>query len=197
MISRITGLLIEKNPPTLVVEVAGIAYEIEAPMSTVYDLPDLGQTVSLYTQLIVREDAHLLFGFLKSDERACFRTLLKVNGIGAKSALAILSALSLSELYSVVSSEDVSSLTKVPGIGKKTAERLILELRDKLVASVNIKDAHVSGAVDDAVSALVSLGYSDRDARSAINQADKDLPLQELIRFALQMMSSPSGRTKK
>src|SRR6056300_223200 len=132
MISRISGILIEKSPPTLVVEVGGMAYEIEVPMSTIYDLPNIGEGVTLHTHLLVREDAHLLYGFGKPEEKIAFRQLLKVNGIGAKIALAILSALSLDELRELVASEDAARLTKVPGIGRKTAERLILELRDKL-----------------------------------------------------------------
>ena len=136
MISQISGVLIGKAPPMLVLEVNGIAYEIEAPMSTIYDLPEVGQKVTLHTHLLVREDAHLLYGFNKSGEKTVFRQLLKVNGIGAKIALAILSALSMDELKSLVDAEDIARLTKVPGIGRKTAERLILELRDKLDLSI-------------------------------------------------------------
>ncbi|MDA0238148.1 MAG: Holliday junction branch migration protein RuvA [Proteobacteria bacterium] len=191
MISRICGVLIEKLPPTLVVEVGGIAYEIEAPMSTIYDLPEIGQQVTLYTHLLVREDAHLLYGFGKPGEKTAFKQLLKVNGIGAKIALAILSALTLNELLSLVASEDVARLTKVPGIGRKTAERLILELRDKLSKpDGSVMSASKPSLVDDAVSALVSLGYSERDARASVLKVKEGLTLPELIRQTLQLISS-------
>ena len=191
MISRICGVLIEKSPPTLVVEVGGIAYEIEAPMSTIYDLPDTGQQVTLYTHLLVREDAHLLYGFGNPGEKITFRQLLKVNGIGAKIALAILSALSLVELRSLVASEDAARLTKVPGIGRKTAERLILELRDKLAKpDGSVMSAAKPSLVDDAISALVSLGYSERDARVSVLKVKEGLTLPEMIRQTLQLISS-------
>lgn len=189
MISRIRGVLIEKAPPNLVVEVGGISYDIEASMGTIYELPDVGQEVVLHTHLAIREDAYLLYGFSKAEERSVFRKLLKVNGIGAKIALAILSALSLSDLLRVIMDEDVLRLTKVPGVGRKTAERLILELRGKLSDDVVGSNGSVSASFsDDAVSALVSLGYSDRDARAAIKNVDSGLPLSEIIRQALKLM---------
>ncbi|MDC1311810.1 Holliday junction branch migration protein RuvA [Burkholderiales bacterium] len=191
MISRITGFLIEKMPPTLVVEVSGIAYEIEAPMSTIYDLPDVGEQVTLYTHLLVREDAHLLYGFGRSGEKTAFRQLLKVNGIGAKIALAILSALSLDELRGLVASEDAVRLTKVPGIGRKTAERLILELRDKIShPDGSVASSPKSSLTEDAISALVSLGYSERDARVSVSKVENGLTLPEIIRQTLQLISS-------
>ena len=191
MISRITGLLIEKTPPTLVVEVGGMAYEIEAPMSTIYDLPNVGEQVTLYTHLLVREDAHLLYGFGRPGEKTAFRQLLKVNGIGAKIALAILSALSLDELRELVASEDAVRLTKVPGIGRKTAERLILELRDKLSRPDGlVASSPKLSLTEDAISALVSLGYSERDARASVSKAEDGLTLPEIIRQTLQLISS-------
>ncbi len=191
MISQISGVLIAKFPPMLVLEVNGIGYEIEAPMSTIYDLPEVGQKVTLYTHLLIREDAHLLYGFNKPGEKTVFRQLLKVNGIGAKIALAILSALSMDELKSLVDAEDIARLTKVPGIGRKTAERLILELRDKLAGPDNVPNGTSSpSVVDDAVSALVSLGYSDRDARACVLKVDEGLTLPETIRQTLQLISS-------
>jgi Holliday junction DNA helicase RuvA len=191
MISRISGILIEKAPPTLVVEVGGMAYEIEVPMSTIYDLPNVGEQVTLHTHLLVREDAHLLYGFGKSGEKTVFRQLLKVNGIGAKIALAILSALSLDELRGLVASEDAVRLTKVPGIGRKTAERLILELRDKLSHSDgSVASAPKPSLVEDAIGALVSLGYSERDARASVSKVEDGLTLPEMIRQTLQLISS-------
>ncbi|MDG1226225.1 MAG: Holliday junction branch migration protein RuvA [Burkholderiales bacterium] len=191
MISQISGVLIGKAPPMLVLEVNGIAYEIEAPMSTIYDLPEVGQKVTLHTHLLVREDAHLLYGFNKSGEKTVFRQLLKVNGIGAKIALAILSALSMDELKSLVDAEDIARLTKVPGIGRKTAERLILELRDKLTGPDNVPNGASSpSVVDDAISALVSLGYSEREARACVLRVDEGLTLSETIRQTLQLISS-------
>lgn len=191
MISRISGILIEKSPPTLVVEVGGMAYEIEVPMSTIYDLPNIGEGVTLHTHLLVREDAHLLYGFGKPEEKIAFRQLLKVNGIGAKIALAILSALSLDELRGLVASEDAARLTKVPGIGRKTAERLILELRDKLShPDGSVVSAPKPSLVEDAISALVSLGYSERDARTSVSKVEDGLTLPEIIRQTLQLISS-------
>ncbi|OUT76031.1 MAG: Holliday junction branch migration protein RuvA [Betaproteobacteria bacterium TMED22] len=191
MISRIIGILVEKTPPTLVVEVGGLAYEIEAPMSTIYDLPEVGEQVTLHTHLLVREDAHLLYGFGKPGEKTAFRQLLKVNGIGAKIALAILSALSLDELRGLVASEDAARLTKVPGIGRKTAERLILELRDKLAQTDgSAVIAPKPSLIEDAVSALISLGYSERDARASVSKVEDGLTLSEMIRQTLQLISS-------
>ncbi|MDA0360944.1 MAG: Holliday junction branch migration protein RuvA [Proteobacteria bacterium] len=191
MISRISGILIEKSPPTLVVEVGGMAYEIEVPMSTIYDLPNIGEGVTLHTHLLVREDAHLLYGFGKPEEKIAFRQLLKVNGIGAKIALAILSALSLDELRGLVASEDAARLTKVPGIGRKTAERLILELRDKLShPDGSVSSAPKPSLLEDAISALVSLGYSERDARTSVSKVEDGLTLPEIIRQTLQLISS-------
>ena len=191
MISRIIGILVEKTPPTLVVEVGGLAYEIEAPMSTIYDLPEVGEQVTLHTHLLVREDAHLLYGFGKPGEKTAFRQLLKVNGIGAKIALAILSALSLDELRGLVASEDAARLTKVPGIGRKTAERLILELRDKLAQTDgSAVIAPKPSLLEDAVSALISLGYSERDARASVSKVEDGLTLSEMIRQTLQLISS-------
>ena len=191
MISRIIGILVEKTPPTLVVEVGGLAYEIEAPMSTIYYLPEVGEQVTLHTHLLVREDAHLLYGFGKPGEKTAFRQLLKVNGIGAKIALAILSALSLDELRGLVASEDAARLTKVPGIGRKTAERLILELRDKLAQTDgSAVIAPKPSLIEDAVSALISLGYSERDARASVSKVEDGLTLSEMIRQTLQLISS-------
>ena len=160
-------------------------------MSTIYDLPEVGEQVTLHTHLLVREDAHLLYGFGKPGEKTAFRQLLKVNGIGAKIALAILSALSLDELRGLVASEDAARLTKVPGIGRKTAERLILELRDKLAQTDgSAVIAPKPSLIEDAVSALISLGYSERDARASVSKVEDGLTLSEMIRQTLQLISS-------
>ena len=189
MIGRIKGLLVEKNPPLVAVDVNGITYELNAPMSTIYELPDLGAEVCLYTHLLVREDAHLLFGFFSAREREFFRTLLKVNGVGAKIAIAILSGLSVEDLSNVVQQKDVLRITKVPGIGKKTAERLILELRDKLSVISGGELNSSGGEIEDAVGALVALGYSDRDSRNALLKVPGELAVAELIRQALRILS--------
>jgi Holliday junction DNA helicase RuvA len=189
MIGRIKGLLVEKNPPLVAVDVNGITYELNAPMSTIYELPDLGEEVCLYTHLLVREDAHLLFGFFSAREREFFRTLLKVNGVGAKIAIAILSGLSVEDLSNVVQQKDVLRITKVPGIGKKTAERLILELRDKLSVISGGELNSSGGEIEDAVGALVALGYSDRDSRNALLKVPGELAVAELIRQALRILS--------
>jgi len=189
MIGRIKGLLVEKNPPLVAVDVNGITYELDAPMSTIYELPDVGSEVYLYTHLLVREDAHLLFGFISAREREFFRTLLKVNGVGAKIAVAILSGLSVDELSDVVRQKDISRISKVPGIGKKTAERLILELRDKLSFVSSGESNSLGGEFEDAVGALVALGYSDRDARNALSKVSGGLTVPELIRQALRILS--------
>jgi len=189
MIGRIKGLLVEKNPPLVAVDINGITYELNAPMSTIYELPDLGAEVCLYTHLLVREDAHLLFGFFSAREREFFRTLLKVNGVGAKIAIAILSGLSVEDLSNVVQQKDVLRITKVPGIGKKTAERLILELRDKLSVISGGELNSSGGEIEDAVGALVALGYSDRDSRNALLKVPGELAVAELIRQALRILS--------
>jgi Holliday junction DNA helicase RuvA len=189
MIGRIKGLLVEKNPPLVAVDVNGVTYELDAPMSTIYELPDVGSEVYLYTHLLVREDAHLLFGFISAKEREFFRTLLKVNGVGAKIAVAILSGLSVDELSDVVQQKDISRISKVPGIGKKTAERLILELRDKLSFVSSGESNSLGGEFEDAVGALVALGYSDRDARNALSKVSGGLTVPELIRQALRILS--------
>jgi Holliday junction DNA helicase RuvA len=189
MIGRIKGLLVEKNPPLVAVDINGITYELNAPMSTIYELPDLGAEVCLYTHLLVREDAHLLFGFFSAREREFFRTLLKVNGVGAKIAIAILSGLSVEDLSNVVQQKDVLRITKVPGIGKKTAERLILELRDKLSVISGGELNSSGGEIEDAVGALVALGYSDRDSRNALLKVSGELAVAELIRQALRILS--------
>lgn len=197
MIGRINGLLLQKQPPQLMIDVAGVAYEIEAPMSTFYRLPDIDQPVTLHTHLIIREDAHLLYGFYDLQERSLFRTLIKVNGVGPKLALTILSSINPDQFVSYITQGDASALTRLPGIGKKTAERLIVEMRDRLrdwaVAHLSTAANHdpSAQALQDAVSALVALGYKAPDAARTVKQvARSGMASQEIIRLALQGMLS-------
>jgi Holliday junction DNA helicase RuvA len=190
LIGRLSGQLIEKRPPTIVVEVHGVGYEVDVPMSTFFQLPATGSTVTLHTHLIVREDAHLLFGFATDQERQVFRQLLKISGVGARTALSVLSGMSVSELYQVVLAHDGARLTRIPGIGKKTAERLLLELRDKLNAAIGAPvpggDAEIRS---DALNALLALGYSDKEATHALGRIAPETPVQDAIRHALKLLS--------
>lgn len=190
MISRLTGRLIEKNPPQIVIDVNGVGYEADVSMQTFYNLPALGETVQLYTQLVVREDAHLLFGFATADERATFRQLVKVSGIGAKTALGILSAMSADELARAVADEDIKRLSSAPGIGKKTAERMVLELRGKLVfhtaADGLFAATPAADETDDIVNTLIALGYNEREAKAAIKGIPKGTEVGEGVRLALK-----------
>jgi Holliday junction DNA helicase RuvA len=192
MIGRLRGKLLEKEPPALVVDVHGVGYELEAPMTTFYDLPETGQDVLLYTHLVIRDDAHLLFGFSRTSQRALFRNLLKVNGIGPRVALAILSGLNEQEFARCVATEDVARITKVPGIGKKTAERLIIEMRDKVepdsnLASADGKTVNVNDPAAEAVSALMALGYKGNEASRLVrNVSGNDLTTEDIIRQALR-----------
>jgi Holliday junction DNA helicase RuvA len=190
MIGRITGTLIEKNPPQITVDVAGIGYEIEVPMSTFYNLPAAGEKVSLVTHLLVREDAHCLYGFGSEGERATFRQLLKISGVGARIALAVLSGLSVAELAQAVALQEAGRLVKIPGIGKKTAERLLLELRDKLPKTLTVSAvAAVPDASSDILNALLALGYNDREAASAMKSLPAGVAVSDGIRQALKLLS--------
>jgi holliday junction DNA helicase RuvA len=189
MISRIQGVLTEKNPPQVVVVAHGVGYEIDVPMSTFYHLPRTGENVELLTHLVVREDAHLLYGFLTAGERTAFRQLLKVSGVGPKVALAVLSGLSVDDLAVAIASQDAARLTKVPGIGKKTAERLVLELRDKLAPGTAGGRAQASPARGDVVNALLALGYNDREAQAAVKELPAELALADAIRQALKHLA--------
>jgi len=190
LIGRLTGTLSEKRPPTVVVDVQGIGYEVDVPMSTFFLLPATGSTVVLHTHLVVREDAHLLFGFATEEERRVFRQLLKISGIGARTALSLLSGMSVAELYLAVSSQDGARLTRIPGIGKKTAERLLLELRDKLGTGAPAALAGSPAAArSDALNALIALGYSEKEAGLALAKVPADIPLQDAIRQALKLLS--------
>ncbi len=177
MIGRIAGVLVEKHPPQVVVLCAGVGYELDVPMSTFYNLPRTGEPVELLTHLVIREDAHLLFGFLTAHERATFRQLLKVNGVGPKVALSVLSGLSVDDLAAAVAAQDAARLTKIPGVGRKTAERLVLE------------QPAAAKPASDVLNALLALGYNDREATAAVKQLAPDLALTDAIRQALKQLA--------
>ena len=191
MIGRIKGILIEKIPPFILLDCQGVGYEIEVPMTTFFDLPDEGSEVSLLTHLVVREDAHLLFGFATNSERNMFRQLIKVNGIGAKVALSILSSIESNELTNAIKTDDTNMLIKIPGIGKKTAERLVLELKDR-VKDIEVTQAskNVITNIDDIENALISLGYSASQASIAIKALPDNISVNDGIRQALKSFSN-------
>ncbi len=194
MIARLAGTLIHKQPPLMVIDVAGVGYEVEAPLSVFYDLPEIGQTVVILTHLSVKDDSHTLYGFSSEAQRTLFRQLLKISGIGAKLALTILSGASGEELARYVAERDAASLTRLPGIGKKTAERIIIELRDKIdvipLASVNSPGddpGAPAGAISEAITALNALGYKPQESsRMAREAAGPDMSVEDIIRHALQ-----------
>ena len=189
MIGRLAGRLVAKHPPQVLVDVHGVGYELDVPMSTLYQLPPAGSEVSLLTHLIVREDAHQLYGFATEPERALFRKLLKISGIGARTALAVLSGMSVSDVKQAVTQQDGGRLTRIPGIGKKTAERLLLELKDKLDMAVVAVPADTSPAGSDIVNALLALGYNEKEAHSAVKNLDATVSVTEGIRHALKVLS--------
>ncbi|MCX7627150.1 MAG: Holliday junction branch migration protein RuvA [Methylophilaceae bacterium] len=193
MIGRLTGTLLEKKPPQVLVDVSGVGYEVEVPMSTFYTLPEVGAKVALLTQLVVREDAQLLYGFATARERETFRQLVKISGIGAKSALAILSGLSVDELAHAIAAQEAALLTRIPGIGRKTAERLLLELRDKLPTSATaaILTGQPPTSGNDVLNALLALGYHEREALAAIKQLPAGVSVSEGIRLALKSLAKP------
>ncbi|MCL2876438.1 MAG: Holliday junction branch migration protein RuvA [Betaproteobacteria bacterium] len=193
MIGRISGILLEKKPPQILVEAGGIGYEIDVPMSTFFDLPACGEKVELHTHFAVREDGHFLYGFATSEERTVFRQLIKISGIGARTALAVLSGLPVSELTQAVALQETGRLVKIPGIGKKTAERLLLELRGKFDALPSIAgQAFHPGAPSpggDILDALLALGYNEREALAAMKGLDEDIAVSEGIRLALRQLA--------
>lgn len=195
MIGKITGKLLEKHPPQVLIDVAGVGYELDVPMSTLYVLPHAGEMVALYTHFVVREDAQLLFGFASRSERETFRKLIKVTGIGAKIALAVLSGMTGDELATAVERDDAARLAKVPGIGKKTAERLILELRGKLAGTTALQ-ANATGlfappasTLDDISNALLALGYNEREAATTTKALPPDISVNDGIRMALKSLA--------
>jgi len=191
VIGRLSGTLVEKNPPQILLDVAGIAYEVDVPMSTFYNLPNLGDKVVLFTHLVVREDAHLLFGFGSENERRAFRQLIKISGVGARTALSVLSGLSVAELAQAVSMQESGRLTRIPGIGKKTAERLLLELKDKLGVEVTTAvGVHRAPPVtSDVLHALIALGYSDKEATHAVKQLPEGISVGDGIRQSLKLLA--------
>jgi Holliday junction DNA helicase RuvA len=191
MIGRLTGILLEKNPPQILLDVQGVAYELDVPMSTFYNLPVLHEKVVLHTQLIVREDAHLLYGFLSNEERVAFRLLLKISGVGPKLALSVLSGLSLNDLAVAVANKEAGRLTKIPGVGKKTAERLLLELQGKFTVTSggSAQGAVAASSGSDIVNALLGLGYSEKEADWAARQLPENVNISDGIRQALKLLS--------
>jgi holliday junction DNA helicase RuvA len=192
MIGRLSGTLLQKNPPQLLVDVNGVGYEVGVPMSTFYDLPAAGERVVLLTHQVVREDAQLLYGFLTEPERSAFRELIRIAGIGPRTALAVLSGMSVADLSQAVTLQEAGRLVKVPGIGKKTAERLLLELKGKLGADVEGIGPGRPAAVDhaaDVMRALLALGYSDREATSAARQLPADATVSDGIKQALKLLA--------
>lgn len=201
MIGRLTGIIIEKQPPEMLLDVQGVGYELLLPMTSFYDLPELNQQVTLFTHLVVREDAHLLFGFAQKNDRTLFRELIKTNGVGPKLALAILSAMSVNEFAYAIEREELSKLVKIPGVGKKTAERLLVELKGKFKGVVQgdffVESRHLPSlerpsvsadvSLDDAISALIALGYKPADAEKMVKKVAKpELSSEQLIREALK-----------
>ena len=191
MIGRLSGILLEKNPPQLLLDVQGVAYEVDVPMSTFYNLPGTGERVTLHTHLVIREDAHLLFGFGTENERHAFRQLTRVNGIGARIALSVLSGLSVAELAQAITMQESGRLTKIPGIGKKTAERILLELKDKLGGQLTtgIGINRTPPASSDVLNALFALGYNEKEALSAVKALPEGIAVAEGIKHALKTLS--------
>jgi len=191
MIGRIAGVLLEKNPPQILVDVGGVGYDVEVPMSTFYNLPAPGERVTLFTHLVVREDAHLLYGFGSDSERRVFRQLLKISGVGARTSLAVLSGLSVGELVEAIAAQEAGRLVKIPGIGKKTAERLLLELKDKLGTDFapGVAINRAKPATSDILNALLGLGYSEKEAQGAVKLLPEGLSVSDGIRQALKMLA--------
>ena len=190
MIARLYGILIEKSPPQVIIDCNGVGYEVEVPMSTFYNLPEIGNKIQLLIHFVVREDAQLLYGFGSEQEKSTFKQLLKVNGIGAKSALSILSGVSIDDLVEAVSRQEVGMLTRVPGIGKKTAERLLLELKDKFTVTGSVTTTSLpKSASYDVLNALIALGYNEREAGAAVKLLPKEVGVADGIKQALKILS--------
>ncbi|MDR0934246.1 MAG: Holliday junction branch migration protein RuvA [Burkholderiaceae bacterium] len=191
MIGRIHGILLQKTPPTILVDCHGVGYEIDVPMGTFYNLPSIGEQVTLFTHLSVREDAHLLYGFGSLDEHALFRQLIRISGIGARTALSLLSGMSAAEIIQAVTLQDTARFSRIPGIGKKTAERLLLELKGKLGADLGISQSEAPGGdnLADILNALLALGYSSKEANAALKQIPADSAVSDGIKLALKALS--------
>jgi Holliday junction DNA helicase RuvA len=190
MIGRLTGTLAEKNPPQVLVDCQGVGYEVDVPMSTFYNLPGLGDKVSLLTHFVVREDAQILFGFGSAGERDAFRQLIKISGVGPRTALAVLSGMSVGDIAQAVTQQEAGRLVKIPGIGKKTAERLLLELKGKFGADLGLPGGQrIEDSQADILQALVALGYSDKEAQAALKSLPKDVGVSEGIKQALKALA--------
>ena len=189
MIGRLAGILLEKNPPQVLLDVHGVGYEVDVPMSTFYNLPGNGEKVTLLTHFIVREDGQFLYGFASESERYAFRQLIKISGVGARMALAVLSGLSVGDLAQAIARQESGRLTKIPGIGKKTAERLLLELKGKLADALPSATFAVEDSQHDILNALLALGYNDREASAAMKQLPAGLSTSDGIRQALKLLS--------
>jgi Holliday junction DNA helicase RuvA len=189
MIGRLTGILLEKHPPQILVDVHGVGYEVDVPMSTFYNLPAQGEKVALFTHFSVREDAQQLYGFLTAKEREVFRTLIKISGVGPKMALSVLSGMGVDDLAQAVALQETGRLVKVPGVGKKTAERLLLELKGKLADALPTVAGSSANVAHDVLNALMALGYSDKEALPALKQLPEDLSLEDGIRQALKLLA--------
>ena len=189
MIGKLTGIVSDKNPPQVIIDCGGVGYEVQVPMSTFYNLPADGNKVTLLTHFVVREDAQILYGFATSTEREAFRELIKISGVGPRTALSILSGLSVGDLAQAVTTQEAGRLVKVPGIGKKTAERLLLELKGKLGADLGMPLGAVNDAQGDILQALLALGYSDKEAAAALKALPKDVGVSDGIKLALKALA--------
>jgi holliday junction DNA helicase RuvA len=190
MIGKLTGTLADKNPPQVLVECNGVGYEVDVPMSTFYNLPGVGEKVSLLTHFVVREDAQILYGFGSGAEREAFRLLIKISGVGPRTALSVLSGMSVADIAQAVTVQDAGRLVKVPGIGKKTAERLLLELKGKFGADLGLQPGGAaSDSQADILQALVALGYSDKEAAASLKALPKDVGVSEGIKLALKALA--------
>ena len=190
MIGKLSGTLLEKNPPQVLVDCHGVGYEVDVPMGTFYNLPSVGEPVSLLTHFVVREDAQILYGFATAQERSAFRQLIKISGVGPRMALGVLSGMSVDELAQAISLQEAGRLVKIPGIGKKTAERLLLELKGKMGADVGLSSANQTHSVqNDILQALMALGYSDKEASAAFKQLPADMGVSEGIKQALKALA--------
>lgn len=189
MIGKLTGTLLDKNPPTVLVDCHGVGYEVQVPMSTFYNLPATGAQVSLLTHFIVREDAQLLYGFGTPSERNTFRELIKISGVGPRTALAIISGMGIEDLAQAVTLQEAGRLIKVPGIGKKTAERLLLELKGKIGADMGSKSLFTNEHQNDILQALLALGYNDKEAAAALKALPPDIGVSDGIKRALQALA--------
>ena len=190
MIGRLAGVLVDKSPPSVTVDVGGVGYELDVPMSTFFQLPAVSERVALLTHLLVREDAHQLYGFATPAERTAFRELIRISGVGARTALAVLSGLSVTELAQAITLQESGRLTRIPGIGKKTAERLLLELKGKLGAELGTASAPaMADSASDVIHALLALGYNEREAAGAVRQLPAGTGVSDGIRLALKSLA--------